>query len=150
MTIEYYAENIILGKPAGTHEWVPLEGGSIKNDLGIALEYPAISAGEQKLRLVWGGSQEYAPTTVEFTLTVADREQLQFNLNEGPYEVGMAFADDQSYDYKATAEAIYNAVVASTSPIALSADEVTVEYNADPTGLPIPSSLWIIPIWADW
>ena len=135
VTIEYYAENIILGKPAGTHEWVPLEGGSIKNDLGIALEYPAISAGEQKLRLVWGGSQEYAPTTVEFTLTVADREQLQFNLNEGPYEVGMAFADDQSYDYKATAEAIYNAVVASTSPIALSADEVTVEYNADPTGI---------------
>lgn len=130
VTIEYYA----TAKTGSVGElgkaWMPLEGGT-KN----ALSYPAISAGEQNLRLVWGGSQEYAPTTVEFTLTVADREQLQFNLNEGPYEVGMAFADDQSYDYKATAEAIYNAVVASTSPIALSADEVTVEYNADPTGI---------------
>lgn len=248
VVIEYYAENVVLGKPAGTHEWAPLEGATIKNALGIPLEYPAISAGEQKIRIryagtdtiygtsaettvtvadrpeadivfndgpyqakltvkedlsvdydalrqaiftaavksstpeltvndvtieyytkaltdadakwvalegekgtilnypaisageqkvriVWGGSQNYAPTTKEFTVTIADREQVQFNLNEGPYEVGMVFDDEQGYNYDATAAAIYNAVVASTTPVAFAAEDVTVEYNADPTGI---------------
>ena len=45
VTIEYYAENVVMGKPAGTHEWVRLEGDTIKNAIGIPLEYPAISAG---------------------------------------------------------------------------------------------------------
>ena len=248
VVIEYYAENVVLGKPAGTHEWAPLEGATIKNALGIPLEYPAISAGEQKIRIryagtdtiygtsaettvtvadrpeadivfndgpyqakltvkedlsvdydalrqaiftaavksstpeltvndvtieyytkaltdadakwvalegekgtilnypaisageqkvriVWGGSQNYAPTTKEFTVTIADREQVQFNLNEGPYEVGMVFDDEQDYNYDATAAAIYNAVVASTTPVAFAAEDVTVEYNADPTGI---------------
>lgn len=248
VVIEYYAENVVLGKPAGTHEWAPLEGATIKNALGIPLEYPAIStgeqkirisyagtdtiygtsaettvtvaerpeadvvfndgpyqakltvkedlsvdydalrqaiftaavksstpeltvndvtieyytkaltdadakwvalegekgtilnypaisAGEQKVRIVWGGSQNYAPTTKEFTVTIADREQVQFNLNEGPYEVGMVFDDEQGYNYDATAAAIYNAVVASTTPVAFAAEDVAVEYNADPTGI---------------
>ena len=129
VTIEYYAENVILGQPAGTHAWMPLEGGT--NNL---LTYPAISAGEQKIRISWPGDQTYAPTTIEATVTVNDREQIQFNLNEGPYEVGMVFTADQGYDYEATAQAIYESVVASTTPISLTADDVTVEYNATLTG----------------
>lgn len=131
VTIEYYAENVILGQPAGTHAWMPLEGGT--NNL---LTYPAISAGEQQIRIYWPGDQTYAPTTIEKTVTVNDREQIQFNLKngEGPYEVGMVFTADQGYDYEATAQAIYEAVVASTTPISLTADDVTVEYNATLTG----------------
>lgn len=131
VTIEYYAENVILGQPAGTHAWMPLEGGT--NNL---LTYPAISAGEQKIRISWPGDQTYAPTTIEKTVTVNDREQLRFTLKngEGPYEVGMVFTADQGYDYEATAQAIYEAVVASTTPISLTADDVTVEYNATLTG----------------
>ena len=107
---------------------MPLEGGT--NNL---LTYPAISAGEQQIRIYWPGDQTYAPTTIEATVTVNDREQIQFTLNEGPYEVGMKFTADQGYDYEATAQAIYDAVVASNS-LNIPYDQMTVEYNTDPTG----------------
>lgn len=134
VTIEYYAENVVLGKPAGTHEWAPLEGGTIKNTIGIPLEYPAISAGDQEIRISYAGTDSVYGTSAETTVTIAERPQVQFNLNEDPYEVGMVFTNDQGYDYKATAAAIYKAVVASTeNPANLTADEVKVEYNASLT-----------------
>lgn len=108
-------------------KYVPLNGEGL---------YPAISAGAQKVRISWPGSQQYAPTTIEATITVKEREQVQFNLHNDPYEVGMKFTDDQGYDYDATAAAIYNAVVASTvNPEGLTASDVTVEYNVDKTGI---------------
>lgn len=128
VTIEYYYKGI-TGLDS---KWLPLEGQNIVGSMG----YPAISAGEQKVRISFAGNQQYAPTTIEATLAVKDREQVQFNLNEGPYEVGMVFTGDQGYDYEATADAIYNAVVASTvNPQGLTADDVTVEYNVDKTGI---------------
>lgn len=129
VTITYYAEAVTGSVGDLGWSWVSLEGGTVN-----ALKYPAISAGEQKIRISWPGDQTYAPTTIEATITVNDREQIQFNLNEGPYEVGMVFTADQGYDYEATAQAIYEAVVASTTPISLTADDVTVEYNASLTG----------------
>ena len=128
VTITYYAEAVTGSVGDLGWSWVSLEGGTVN-----ALKYPAISAGEQKIRISWPGDQTYAPTTIEATITVNDREQIQFNLNEGPYEVGMKFTADQGYDYAATAQAIYEAVVASTSPIQLTAKDVTVEYNASLT-----------------
>ena len=128
VTVEYYYKGIT----ELDSKWLPLEGQAVVGGLG----YPAISAGAQKVRISFAGNQQYAPTTIEATLTVKDREQVQFNLNEGPYEVGMVFTDDQGYDYTATAAAIYNAVVASTvNPQGLTAEEVTVEYNVDKTGI---------------
>lgn len=100
-------------------KYVPLEGEGL---------YPAISAGSQKIRIFWPGNQQYAPTTIEATVTVNDRDQVQFNLNDGPYEVGMKFTDDQAYDYSVTAQAIYNAVVASTTP-AVDFSQVTLEFS---------------------
>lgn len=131
VTITYYAEAVTGSVGDLGWNWVSLEGGTVN-----ALKYPAISAGEQKIRISWPGDQTYAPTTIEATVTVNDREQIQFNLKngEGPYEVGMVFTADQGYDYEATAQAIYEAVVASTTPISLTADDVTVEYNATLTG----------------
>ena len=129
VTIEYYAENVVFGKPAGTHTWMPLEGGE-KN----LLTYPAISEGNQKIRISYAGTDSVYGTSVETTVTIAERPQVQFNLNEGPHKVGMVFTNDQGYDYKATAAAIYKAVVASTeNPANLTADEVKVEYNASLT-----------------
>lgn len=123
--ITYYALNYVVDPsvPGTTHEWMPLEGGT-KN----LLTYPAISAGEQKVRIYWPGNQQYAPTTIEATVEVKDREQVQFNLNGGPYEVGMKFTDDQAYDYSVTAQAIYNAVVASTTP-EVDFSQVTLEFS---------------------
>ena len=131
VTITYYAEAVTGSMGDLGWNWVSLEGETVN-----ALKYPAISAGEQKIRISWPGDQTYAPTTIEATVTVNDREQIQFNLKngEGPYEVGMVFTADQGYDYEATAQAIYEAVVASTTPISLTADDVTVEYNATLTG----------------
>ena len=120
VTIEYYYNGIT----ELDSKWLPLEGQAVVGSVG----YPAISAGEQKIRISWPGNQQYAPTTIEKTITVKDREQVQFNLHEGPYEVGMKFTDDQAYDYTVTAQAIYNAVVASTTPnVDFSA--VTLEFS---------------------
>ncbi len=109
---------------------------SLEGEKGTLLTWPAISAGDQKIRIFFAGNQQYAPTTIEATITVKDREKVQFNLNEGPYEVGIVFTADQGYNYDATAAAIYNAVVASTTnPTGLTAEDVTVEYNVDKTGI---------------
>lgn len=130
VTVEYYYN----GVTELDSKWLPLEGQAVVGDLG----YPAISAGSQKIRISWPGNQQYAPTTIEATVQVNDREQVQFTLNgDGKnYEVGMVFNAEQGYDYTATAKAIYNAVVASTvNPEGLTAEDVTVEYNVDKTGI---------------
>lgn len=130
VTVEYYATATTgsLGR-VGT-AWMPLEGGS-KN----LLTYPAISAGEQKIRISWSGNDEYEGFSEDTTVTMTDREALQFHLNEGPYEVGLVFNAQQGYDYDATAKAIFDAVVESTSPVDVTADDVTVAYDASLTGL---------------
>lgn len=128
VTIEYYYKGII----SADSKWLPLEGQEILLGQG----YPAISAGEQRIRISWAGSKEYAPTVVEATVNVMDRPAVDFILNEAPYEIGLVFADVDSFDYEATAEAIYNAVVASTqNPEGLTAADVKVEYNTDKTGI---------------
>lgn len=120
VSIEYYYE----GLTELDSKWLPLEGESLVGDLG----YPAISAGERQIRIVYAGDQTYAPTTITATITVADREQVQFNLKDGPYEVGMVYDAEQGYDYTATAKAIYDAVVASTTP-AVNFEDVTLEFS---------------------
>ena len=128
VTIEYYA-TATTGAVGGLGKaWMPLEGGK------DTLTYPGISAGEQRIRISYAGDRTYAPIVIEAGVTVNDREQLQFHQNPGPYEVGMVFTADQGYDYEATAQAIYSAVVASTTP-EIPFSEMTVEYNADPTGI---------------
>lgn len=120
VTVEYYYE----GLTSVDSKWLPLEGKPVVGEAG----WPAISAGTQKIRISWPGNQQYAPTTIEATVEVKDREQVQFNLNDGPYEVGMKFTDDQAYDYSVTAQAIYNAVVASTTP-EVDFSQVTLEFS---------------------
>ena len=64
-TIEYYAENLVAGKPAGTHKWVALEGGTY-----AALYYPPMSAGEQQIRISFKGNSTHTSATAEKTITV--------------------------------------------------------------------------------
>lgn len=110
-------------------DWVALAG-ETKTYMNIPVAFPAISAGEQKIRIFWPGNQQYAPTTIEATVTVNDRDQVQFTLNgDGEnYEVGMVFNAEQGYDYAATAKAIYDAVVSSTTP-AVDFSKVTLEFS---------------------
>lgn len=64
-TIEYYAENLVAGKPGGIKRWVPIEGGTF-----ALLKYPAMGAGEHQVRITFKGNTNYAPTSAETTLTV--------------------------------------------------------------------------------
>ena len=69
VTVTYYYKASLWWTPSGSR----LEGQTVVGNMG----YPAISAGEQKVRISWPGSQQYAPTTIEATITVKDREQVQ-------------------------------------------------------------------------
>lgn len=124
VTIQYYASTKTLGVPS--QAWVALEGGK------DVVNYPAISEGAQTIRIIYKGSKDYKPRTVETTINVVDRATVDVVTNEGPYNVSMKFNKDQSYDYDATAKAIYEAVIKSTNP-ELSFEDFKVEYNADPT-----------------
>ena len=126
ITIQYYASTKTLGVPS--QAWVALEGGK------DVVNYPAISEGAQTIRIIYKGSKDYKPRTVETTINVVDRATVDVVTNEGPYNVSMKFNKDQSYDYDATAKAIYEAVIKSTNP-ELSFEDFKVEYNADPTSV---------------
>lgn len=126
VTIQYYASTKTLGVPS--QAWVALEGGK------DVVNYPAISEGAQTIRIIYKGSKDYKPHTVETTINVVDRATVDVVINEGPYNVSMKFNKDQSYDYDATAKAIYEAVIKSTNP-ELSFEDFKVEYNADPTSV---------------
>jgi len=125
VTIQYHAKGL-----AGlTNKWVSVKGEKVNG-----VNYPAISEGEHEIRIIYKGSKDYKPHTVEATINVVDRATVDVVTNEGPYNVSMKFNKDQSYDYDATAKAIYEAVIKSTNP-ELSFEDFKVEYNPDLTGV---------------
>ena len=129
VTIEYYATAKSgsignLGK-----DWVPLEGGKVGS-----LNYPAISAGEQKIKVSYKGSDDYKAVTKETTVNFLDRAAAPFQLKQGVTEVSMVYNKDQSINYEATAQALREALLESTVPN-VSINDVTVEYNAGIGGI---------------
>lgn len=127
VTITYYATAVTGAVGDIGRNWVPLSGNKW---------YPAISAGEQKIRITFAGNAQYAKTVVEAEVNVTGRDPMTFTLNEAPYEVGLVFNDEQGCDYDKTAKAIYDAVVKSTSP-AVDYTEMTVEYNVGTELVPV-------------
>lgn len=125
VTIQYHAKGLI----GLTNKWVSIKGEKVNG-----VNYPAISEGEQEIRINYKGSKDYKPHTEETTINVVDRATVDVVTNEGPYNVSMKFNKDQSYDYDATAKAIYEAVIKSTNP-ELSFEDFKVEYNPDLTGV---------------
>lgn len=123
VTIQYHAKGLV----GLANEWVSVKGEKIKG-----ISYPAISEGEHEIRIIYKGSKDYEPHTVQTNINVVDHAAVDVVTNEGPYNVSMKFNKDQSYDYDATAKAIYEAVIKSTNP-ELSFEDFKVEYNADPT-----------------
>lgn len=124
VTIEYYATAKSgsignLGK-----DWVPLEGGKVGS-----LNYPAISAGEQKIKVSYKGSDDYKAVTKETTVNFLDRAAAPFQLKQGVTKVAMVYNKDQSINYEATAQALREALLESDDPN-VSINDVTVEYNA--------------------
>lgn len=125
LTIEYYATATTGAVGSLGHAWVPVEGGKVNG-----LTYPGIPEGAQKVRYHYAGDKENTAVSVETEVQIQGREESSFTLKDAPYEVGMAFHADQSYDYEATAKAIYEAVVAETNPENIGFEDVTLTYNA--------------------
>lgn len=119
VTIEYYATGS-LGSLS--QKYVPLEG-----EKGT-VTYPAMAEGTQKIKISWGGNETYFDTSAEVDINVVGRADVAVTMKEGPYEVGMVFNDDLSYNYAAVEQAIFDAVVESSDP-ELTLDDVTIEYN---------------------
>lgn len=129
VTIEYYATATTgavgnLGK-----NLAPLEGGKVDG-----LNYPAISAGEQKIKVSYKGSDDYKAVTEETTVNFLDRAAAPFQLKESVTKVSMVYNKDQSINYEATAQALREALLKSTDSN-VSINDVTVEYNAGIGGI---------------
>lgn len=124
VTIEYYAKFAT----EADRQWVPLEGKTI-TFLGQELGYPAISAGEQKIKVSYKGSDDYKAATVETTVNFLDRVAAPFTRKEGVTEVSMVYNKDQSINYEETAQALREALLVSADSN-VSINDVTVEYNA--------------------
>lgn len=111
------------------------------NTVTTEYNHPAfLENGEGDLKFRLKGSDEVV------TLHRAYKYESSFVLKDAPYEVSMAFNADQSYDFDATARAIYDAVIAKTNPAGLTYDDVAMEYNAGtdiiPNWQPLNSTNW--------
>jgi len=138
ITIEYLAspdlsklgENTALDKItelAGT-EWTPIEGGSHKF-IGISVPYFAMTAGENKIKLSWGGNDTYKGcSSDEFTVNFLDREPAPLQRNDVS-EIGIVYNDDLSVDYEATKEVIRNTLATSTNTEIVDTSDLKVEYK---------------------
>ena len=129
VTIEYYATATTGALGEWGHAWMPLEGGEAH-----MLTYPAIGEGTQKVRITWGGSKDCAPWSWEGDVVVTGRADAPFRLKQDVTEVAMVYNRDQSINYEATAQALREALLESTDSN-ISIDDVTVQYNADITGI---------------
>lgn len=116
VTITYYATS----KVNFGHKWAALEGDTL---------FPAISAGEQKIKVSYSGNDDYKAVTEETTVNFLDRDAAPFQLKQGVTEVAMVYNKDQSINYEATAQALREALLESVDPKNYPVDLVKVEYN---------------------
>ena len=132
VTIEYYATTTTGAVDKLGHAWVALTGGKVNG-----LTYPAIGEGTQEVRITWGGSKNYAAWQWQGNVAVTGRADAPFRFKEGVTEgmtVAMVYNRDQSINYEETAQALREALLESTDSN-ISIDDVTVQYNADITGI---------------
>ena len=65
LTVEYYASATSGSLGSAGKDWMPIAGGKV----GL-LTYPAISEGEQQIRLTYAGNKNYAKTEIVVTVDV--------------------------------------------------------------------------------
>lgn len=127
VTMVYYA-TATTGTAMGIGQaWVPLEGG--KGDEFFPLTYPAIGLGQQKIRISWGGSEEYGGFSAETTITLTERLAPEYTLKESP-SIKLVYNDDLKVDYENIESTVFDAIVDSAD---FSAKDVRIEYYATAT-----------------
>ena len=125
VTMVYYA-TATTGTAMGIGQtWVPLEGG--KGDEFVPLTYPAIGLGQQKIRISWGGSEEYDGFLEDTTITLTERLAPEYTLKESP-SIKLVYNDDLAVNYADIESAVFDAIV-DTAPF--TASDVSIEYYAE-------------------
>ena len=120
--IKYYATS----SKGLTHEWVKLDGDKVN-----LATYPAISAGDQQIRISFKGDDTYKKSSDEVTVTFTERPGIEAVTKENP-TFKLAFNADGEAIYDTIQQQVFNAVVVSTNP-SLTVEDVTIEYYATAT-----------------
>ena len=123
VTMEYYATPITGAVGSIGMKWVPLEGEKV----GSLTTYPAIGLGQQKIRISWGGSEEYDGFFEDTTITLTERPAPQYTLKESP-SIKLVYNDDLKVDYENIESTVFDAIVDSAD---FSAKDVRIEYYAE-------------------
>lgn len=119
VTIQYYAKT-----PSGlSHEWAPLEGEKV----GLS-KYPAISEGDQQIRISYAGNDTYGAASAEVTVTFADREASNIVLKPDQ-QVALPYTDATTVDYDALRVAILQQVVSEDTTPALTTENTEIKYK---------------------
>lgn len=115
--VTYYAASSLTGLK---HDWVDFEGSS---------RYPAMSSGEQRIKISYDGNESYYGTEVEFTVNVeVGRDDSKLEFCEDP-TIKLVYNDDLSIDYSAAYQAIFN-LLETKVPEDITLDDLTIEYYA--------------------
>ena len=127
VTIEYYATATTGSLGALGRAWAPLEGGKVDD-----LNYPAISEGDQQIRISYAGNDTYGAASAEVTVTFADRADSHIVLKSGQ-QVALPYTDATTVDYDALRAAILQQIVDEGTTPSLTAENTEIKYYATAT-----------------
>lgn len=130
VTIEYYATATTGAVGELGHDWVSLEGGKVS-----IYDYPAISEGNQQIRISYAGNGTYGAVSAEVAVTFADRADSHIVLKSGQ-KVALQYNDDVTVNYDALRADILQQVVDEGTTPALTTENTEIKYYAaSSTGL---------------
>lgn len=122
VTIEYYAASTI--DPAGVNKKpVALEGAHMNG-----LTYPAISEGDQQIRISYAGNDTYGAASAEVTVTFADRAASNIVLKPDQ-QVALPYTDATTVDFDALRAAILKQVVSEDTTPVLTTENTEIKYK---------------------
>lgn len=127
VTIEYYATATTGSLGALGRAWAPLEGGKVDD-----LNYPAISEGDQQIRISYAGNDTYGAASAEVTVTFDDREASNIVLKPDQ-QVALPYTDATTVDSDALRAAILQQIVDEGTTPSLTAENTEIKYYATAT-----------------
>lgn len=127
VTIEYYATATTGAVGELGHDWVSLEGGKVS-----IYDYPAISEGNQQIRISYAGNGTYGAVSAEVTVTFADREASNIVLKPDQ-KVALPYTDATTVDSDALRAAILQQIVDEGTTPSLTAENTEIKYYATAT-----------------
>ena len=125
--IKYYATATTGAAVGFGKNWAPLEGGKVDG-----LNYPAISAGDQQIRISYAGNNTYGAASAEVTVTFADRADSHIVLKPDQ-QVALPYTDATTVDSDALRATILQQVVDEGTTPSLTAENTEIKYYATAT-----------------